>query len=403
MGYTLMWKSSSRSVEKEGLKMPWRKVTPVSERLDLCKLADEKRYSISELARSFNVSRKTVYKWLDRYSKEGDKGIFDRSRRPVNTPKAIGEDIVGEVIKLKQDYPDWGPRKLHKLLVDKHGLVCSRSSVERILSRAGLANTRESAVPVDAVGRFERSEPNDLWQIDFTAAFALSDGSKVWPVPILDDSCRYCACLMAAPACSARYALDCVRAAALSYGMPAQILSDHGSAFGTSRRYVSEFTAYLWACGIEHIQGRYAHPQTQGKLERFNRTLRIECIGRHSYDSIEDWNKCFEEYRYIYNNIRPHQSLSDSTPASRYRASERVFVEPERGYMEPGDENTRYRKVGSDGKIWLLQHHVKVGRGLAGWIVSAKHDGCGYWTISFRNHSICQVSLAKEAIYKPRP
>jgi transposase InsO family protein len=266
-----------------------------------------------------------------------------------------------------------------------------------------LTEKREPGPTPEEVGRFERGEPNDLWQIDFTAPFVIAGGAKVWPIPILDDNARFCVALHAAPVCSAEYALECLRAAAVCYGMPLEVLSDHGSAFGTSPSYVSEFSAFLWACGIKHTQGRYAHPQTQGKLERFNRTLRLECIRRHEYDNFADWNKCFEEYRHIYNDIRPHQSLSDSTPASRYRASERVFVEPERGYMEPSDENTRYRKVGSDGKIWLLQHHVKVGRGLAGWIVSAKHDGCGYWTISFRNHSICQVSLAKEAIYKPRP
>ena len=383
--------------------MPWRKVTPVSERLNLCKLASEGRYSISELARGFGVSRKTIYKWLGRYNREGDPGVFDRDRRPRTSPGSVSEDLIEAILELKGDYPDWGPRKLHTLLVGQRGEeACSRSSVERVLARHGLKGTREPSPMQDAVGRFERGQPNDLWQIDFTAPFALSDRAKVWPIPILDDHGRYCVGLAAAPACSARYALECLRGATTRYGMPLEILSDHGSPFGTSRSYVSEFTAFLWACGIGHIQGRYAHPQTQGKLERFNQTLQRECIRRHSYESLDDWNKCFEEYRHTYNDIRPHQSLCDCTPASRYSASDRAFTEPDRNYREDG-EDLIHRRVGCDGKIWILQHQVKVGNGLAGWMVSAVDDGNGFWTISFRGRSICQASLAKQAKYKPRP
>lgn len=383
--------------------MPWREVTPVSERLNLCKLAEEGKYSISELAKSFGVSRKTAYKWLGRYDREGAEGIFDKSRCPKSSPTKVSDDVVDAVLKLKEEFEDWGPRKLHKLLIERNpGISCSRSSVERILTRHGLTEKREPGPTPEEVGRFERGEPNDLWQIDFTAPFSMPGDAKVWPIPILDDNARFCVALHAAPTCSSGYALDCLRAAAVCYGMPLEVLSDHGSAFGTSSSYVSEFTAFLWACGIKHTQGRYAHPQTQGKLERFNRTLRWECIRRHNYDNLDDWNKCFEEYRHIYNDIRPHQSLCDEAPASRYTPSPRAFEEPDRLHREDG-EGLISRKVGCDGKIWINQHHVRVSRGLAGWVVHAKHDGNGFWSIYFHGHSICQVSLAKQGIYKPRP
>ena len=275
--------------------MPWKEVTPVSERLSMCKLANEGHHSVSKLARDFGVSRKTVYKWLDRYTREGAGGIFDRSKRPITSPTSVGADVIDAVVELKETYEDWGPRKLHRLLVDQNGdSPCSRSTVERILARRGLTETREKSSVEEALGRFERAEPNELWQIDFRSPFSLGSGAKIWPVPILDDHRRFVVSILAAPACSARYALDAFRCAATRYGMPQQILSDHGSPFGTSRSYLSEFTAYMWACGVDHIQGRYAHPQTQGKLERFNRTLWRECIRRHDYDCIEDWNKCFE-------------------------------------------------------------------------------------------------------------
>lgn len=380
--------------------MPWKEVTRVSERLNLCRLADEEKYTVSELARSFGVSRKTIYKWLARYRVEGDAGVFDRSKRPLSSPNEVDQSIVDTIVDLKEKYPQWGPRKLHKLLVDDLGEVCARSTVDRILFRKGLRQRRQTNPVQEAVGRFERGEPNELWQIDFTAPF-ICNRQKIWPVPILDDHSRFCVGLIAASGCTGLWALECFRSASRLYGLPLEILSDHGSTFGTSRSYISEFGAYMMAVGVKHIQGRYAHPQTQGKLERFNQSLQKECIRRHDYASIDDWNKCFDDYRHLYNELRPHQSLCDETPAARYHVSERVFIEPDKNLKEDID-GVIYRKVDVSGNIWLFQHKIKVGSGLSGWNVAAKHDGNGYWTISFKGREVCQVGIARTAKYQPR-
>ncbi|MDM8000024.1 MAG: IS481 family transposase [Dehalococcoidia bacterium] len=375
----------------------------MSERLSVCKLAEEGHYSIAQLARDFGISRKTVYKWIGRYRLEGETGIFDQSKRPDHSPGATSEEIVKAILELKDKYGNWGPRKIRKLLVNKVGdHAPSISTVGRILSQHSPPQPRYSNARQEAFCRFERALPNDLWQIDFTSPIILPSGGRGWPVPILDDRSRYCTGLICAPDCSTVSALRCFREAAGRYGMPTEMLSDHGSAFGVSRESVSVFTAYLWALQIEHTQGRYAHPQTQGKLERFNQTLQKECIRRHTFSSLSDWDKCFEEFRYTYNYIRPHESLCDQVPASCYNQSERAFVEPDRDYREPG-EGLLHRRVDVSGRIWILQHRVHVGAGLAGWMVSAVHEGGGIWTIRYRGRSICQASLTKPAAYKPRP
>jgi len=382
--------------------MPWKEVTRVSERLKLCNLALEEKYSITDLSKSFGVSRKTIYKWLKEYELSGAQGVFDRSRRPKSSPSQISFEVESRIIELRNMYDSWGARKLHKLLIDEMGIVCSRSTVDRILLRHGLRDRIEPKPREEAVGRFERGKPNELWQIDFTSPFTASNGIKIWPVPILDDRARFCVELMAAPSCTGECALECFMSAARNYGLPDEVLSDHGSTFGTSRSYISAFTAYLMALEVKHIQGRYAHPQTQGKLERFNRTLKKECITKHSYSDINDWQKCFDDYRHLYNEIRPHESLLDETPSSVYVRSDRVFVEPKKNKQEQID-GVLQRKVDRSGKIWLFQHQIKVGGGLAGWTVSAKHDGNGFWTISFKDREICQVGIAKTAKYQPRP
>jgi len=383
--------------------MPWKEITPVSERLGLCRMALEGKFSVSRLAGDFGVSRKTAYKWIERYREGGEIGVLDRSRRPERSPTAVGEELARAVLEMKSAYPMWGPRKLHKLLQDELGeQMPSRATVGRILERNGLTSRREPRPREEAVLRFERGKPNEMWQTDFAAPFPLPDGKKVWPVAVLDDHSRYCVSLIGAPDCSGKSALLAFRMAAERYGLPDEMLSDHGSAFGTSREHVSAFTAYLWALKVEHAQGRYAHPQTQGKLERLNRTMYHECISRHSYSTTEHWNKCFEEYRQTYNELRPHESLLDAVPASRYRASERGFEEPDRDYR-PDGEDLVHRRVDVSGKIWLLQHHVKVGNGLAGWTVSARHEGGGIWTVFFHGRTVCQTALAKLAPYKPKP
>ena len=383
--------------------MAWREITPVSERLNMCRLADEGIYSMSELARSFGVSRKTCYKWLRRYRSEGEAGVFDRSRRPSCSPCSVEEEVVRQVLQMKSRYPAWGPRKLRRLLEASLGseLPCV-STVARVLERNGLTDRREPTPRQEALGRFERGKPNELWQADFAAPLRLANGSRLWPLPMVDDHSRYCVSLIAAPDSTSGSALSALKLAARRYGLPTEILSDHGSAFGVSPKGLSAFTAYLWAVGVRHTQGRYAHPQTQGKIERFNQTLELECINRHAYETLEEWNDCLEEYRQLYNQVRPHEALGDEPPASRYLPSERRFVEPDPEYREAG-EGVIHRRVDNSGRIWLLQHHIKVGKGLCGWTVSARHDGGGVWTVLFRGHAICQVHLAKGAAYRPKP
>lgn len=114
----------------------------------------------------------------------------------------------------------------------------------------------------------------------------------------------------------------------------------------------SAFRVHLWACGVRHTQGRIAHPQTQGKIERFWRTLNTEVLRCHGYDDLTSWQSCFEEWRYIYNHIRPHQELGDEPPVSRYRSSERIYAEPDRR-ERIGESGSQYRCVTTRGQISL--------------------------------------------------
>jgi transposase InsO family protein len=383
--------------------MPWKAITPMSERLRFYQRVQEGERSMTALAQEFGISRKTAYKWKRRIEQDEETGAREHSRRPHSSPTATEPSVIIALRGLKAQYPMWGPRKLHRLLHDQLGdATPSLSTVQRVLQREGLTTVRPPVPRHEAVGRFERPTPNDLWQTDFTAPFPLANGQKLWPLPVLDDHSRYCLSLEVVTAPTSEAALAGFVKAAHAHGLPQQVLSDHGSAFGCSPATVSAFTAYLWALGLQHIQGRIAHPQTQGKTERFNRTLQEECLSRHAYSSVEDWNRCLEEYRQLYNTVRPHEALGDEPPASRYRLSAAPFHEPQKDLKE-GEADWLYRKVDSSGKITLLSHPILAGKGLAGWTVGARYDGGGYWTLLFRGHALSQWHLAKTVSYQPKP
>jgi len=386
--------------------MPWEERSTMSERLRLCQLAHEGHYSMTELAEAFGVSRKTAYKWKARFEADGAEGIGDRSRRPHASPAATGAAAVAAVLEIRDEYPMWKARKLHRLLCDRWGrpgeqrdAAPSLSTVQRVLDRNGPTAPRTPPPRHAAVGRFERGRPNALWQVDFTAPFVLPSGRKLWPLPILDDHSRFCLHLCAVAAPTVEAARSAVEAAARRYGLPGEVLSDHGSAFGTSRAALTEFTVFLWGCGVEHRQGRRAHPQTQGKLERFNRSLEEEWIERRDYSTGADWDRSLEEYRQLYNTVRPHEAVGDRPPVTRYEPSEIPFTPPDKGQGELGQE-WLHRRVDASGKIWLLGHVVPVGHAFCGWTVSARHDGQGYWTVSFRGRRLCQVQLARPVTRK---
>lgn len=374
--------------------MSWKVSSVMSQRYEFCTLASSGDVSMSDLCRYYDISRQTGYTWLRRYRELGEDGLRDLSRRPHRSPNRTDADVEGMVISLRAQYPAWGPRKLHRLLRDRlaEDRLPSTVTIARILKRHGLIEAVE-AVPVwPAVGRFERPHPNDLWQMDLKGPLQLPDGRKIYPVGILDDHSRYLIGLRMIADATDETVLNCWIAAAARHGLPEATLTDHGPQFRMVDEESSAFHVYLWACGVGHTQGRVAHPQTQGKIERFWRTLKDELLSRRSYRDLASWQSSFDEWRHVYNRIRPHQELGDEPPVSRYRPSGRRFVEPDR-HLRVGHPDSQYRRVSPRGQISLGGRRIVVGRGYSGWTVEAKPLGSGYWHIYFRNHFVREVGL----------
>lgn len=358
--------------------MPWQECSIMDCRSEFVQLAQVEGCNLSLLCRRFGISRKTGYKWLDRYREEGVPGLVDRPRTPHATPGISSPVMEEAVVQQREKHPAWGGRKLHRCLQDLRaagglqgmdGLpIPSPSSITRMLHRNGLLSAHQSASH-KPVQRFERPSPNDLWQMDFKGDVQLLDAHVSHPLTILDDHSRFNLCLQSCPDQHFETVQQHLIHTFKRYGMPSAILCDNGGPWGSSEPAITRFGIWLMRLGVQLIHGRPHHPQTQGKNERFHRTLKAEVLnGRYFPDSTR-LQVAFDSWRIVYNFERPHEALDLATPGSCYHPSGRTYPTtlPEVQYAE----NTIVRKVSSKGtfsfkgKIWkttkaLHKEHVAI-------------------------------------------
>lgn len=374
--------------------MPWKESSRMSSRLEFVMLASAEEVNMQALCRSFGVSRKTGYKWLDLYRKRGAEGLEDRSRRPHSSPKRCSDQLEAVVLELHDKYPCWGARKLKALLPEAVGKP-HPNTIAAILRRHG----RQLVPHVDNVNpakkRFEHDEPNSLWQMDFKGHFPLTDpqAGRCHPLTVLDDHSRFSLCLAA---CSGEDRLQ-VKAALTQtfqrYGLPQRITCDNGAPWGTAGHgTISRLEVWLVRLGIRVSHSRPHHPQTQGKDERFHRTLKRELLQRYGFNSMAACQNAFDTWRNEYNLIRPHEALDQQPPATRYKHSARLFpaVLPPVEY----DDGDVVRKVHRHGQISFKNNSYFVGEGLYEELVAIRPtDQDGVFSIVFCDREITQIDL----------
>ena len=354
-------------------------------------LAQKEGANIRELCRRYGVSPPTAYQLLDRYSREGEAGLVERSRRPRHSPAQTPPDLERAVLGVRDEHPAWGGRTIRRVLLDRgYNRAPSASAITAILRRNDRLADRDR--PQRSWLRFEHPQPNDLWQMDFKGNFPTGAG-RCHPLTVLDDHSRFSILLQACADERTETVRECLTAAFRLYGLPVRMLMDNGSPWGHDADHPrTPLTVWLMRLGIQVSHGRPYHPQTQGKDERFHRTLNVELLqGRR----FADWAACqaaFDRWRGVYNTERPHQALDLATPISRYTPSPRSFPETLPA-IEYGDED-HIRKVGVKGRISFKGHVFKVGKALQGYPVALRPTATdGVWRAWFMTHPIAEVDL----------
>ena len=301
--------------------MPWECRTVEDQRKEFAQAA-MCCGNFSALCREFGITRRTGRKWVERY--ESQQPLTDRSRRPHTTPTRTPEAVEQLILALRADNPGWGARTIHTVLTNAGytNLPCVKT-VNNILNRYGCISPEES-LKRQPFTRFEKPQCNAMWQTDFKGEFRMADNNYCYPLTILDDHSRFS--LKIAPRMStANVVIPVFLEAFQEYGMPDSILSDNGAQFAGFKKGYTQFERWLMDLDILPIHGRIKHPQTQGKIERFHRTIKQELLNHTTIADIADAESKFSIWREKYNNIRPHEALNMRTPAVVYQPSQRQY------------------------------------------------------------------------------
>ena len=363
----------------------------MSMRREFVMLAAREGANRRELCRRYGISPTTGYKWLGR-SAGREEDLADRSRRPQASPGRTPAAMEGLVLGLRERHPAWGGRKLRRRLLDLgHNGVPSASTITAILRRHGRMDPQEAARHAPWQ-RFERAEPNELWQMDFKGHFALDRG-RCHPLTVLDHCSRFALGLEALPDEAAAGVQNRLVALFRRHGLPRAMLADNGRPWGAcGEATLTGLAVWLILLGVRLCHGRPRHPQTQGKDERFHRTLMAECVGRRRFGDLAECQKAFEQWRHVYNHERPHQALGLDIPARRYHESPRAF--PER--LEPFDygPGAVVRKVQNNGVISFQNRPWRVGKALVGQAVALRPTATnGVHEVVFCHQRVTHIHL----------
>ncbi|QJP93667.1 MULTISPECIES: IS481 family transposase [Pseudomonas] len=369
--------------------MSWEEVSTVQLRTEFVLLARQEGANVRQLCRRFNISPSTAYKWLSRFEKSGAEGLNNQSRRPKTSPKRCADEVEKQILIVSQEYAAWGARKLKRVLEDKGLAMPSVSTVHAVLQRHSRVDPK--AAEIKPFIRFEHEAPNDLWQMDFKGHFSLSQG-RCHPLTILDDHSRFSMCIAAC----ANEQRDTVQEHLIRvfrrYGLPLRITMDNGSPWGDQTGVYTALEVWLMGQGIKVGHSRPYHPQTQGKLERFHRSLKSEVLqGRHFTD-LNSAQQAFDIWRDVYNQKRPHQALDMQVPATRYSSSPREYQEQQMA-PEYADGDV-VRKVQVKGEIYWRNREYSIGKAFHGLSIAIRETAeDGIHDVYWSRHRIARIDL----------
>ena len=356
--------------------MPFNHKTVMEQKHEFVLLAKQGTASFSELCRRFGITRRTGYKLLSRYNENGQAGLCGHSKKPHTSPFRTGADTEREILKMRAENPEWGGKKIAQLLAGVPGqAVPAVSTVNAILKRNGMVK-KEKSEASGAWTRFEHEAPNDLWQMDFKGHFAMQDKKRCHPLTILDDHSRFNIGLFACGNEQHGTVQQLLVQVFRCYGLPKAILADNGSPWAGSRYNsqgdmgITALEKWLYQLNIKVLHGRPYHPQTQGKEERFHRTLKAELLQYEEFRDTVHAQQRFDWWRHKYNCIRPHEAIGLKAPTSRYCISTRPYKEH---IVQPEyDATAAVKKVHDGGFIYFMSDRFRVGKAFVGDNVAVK-------------------------------
>ena len=331
--------------------MPWQEIRVEEQRL-LVVPGHREGMSIAELAEMKEVSRKTIYKWLERYQERGVAGLSDLSRRPHHSPGQVSAEVEAAIVEARRRWK-WGPGKLRVKLSQQDGVRRwpAVSTIAAVLRAKGLVAPRRGRArsPVQRPPYAAADGPNAVWCADYKGWFRSGDGTRIDPLTITDSCSRYLLRCQIVERTGYEATQAVFEAAFREYGLPRVIHTDNGVPFASvAPGGLSRLSMWFVRLGIVPERSRPACPQDNGKHERMHRTLK-QATAQPPRATARLQQKAFHEFQIQYNQQRPHQALDNLTPQDCYQASPRRYprrVPP----VQYGDE-MEIRRVSQQGSV----------------------------------------------------
>lgn len=366
--------------------MPWESKTVEELRKEFI-VAAQNTNNFSSLCREFGITRKTGYKWIER-AKETDN-LSDRSHARKNISNKTDLETEKLILSVRADNPAWGGKTIRKVLENQgyENLPCIKT-FNNIIKRNGFVSEEESLKHKPFI-RFEKDLCNEMWQTDFKGDFALLDGTRCFPLDIIDDHSRYAIKIVAKP--NTIGVLENFKEAFAEYGKPNSVLSDNGCQFSGFKRGFTQFEKWLMNHDVLPIHGRIKHPQTQGKIERFHRTMNCELLKHNKFQSLQEADKALQEWKEKYNNIRPHEALGMKCPAEVYLPSSRTYIDEIKKYEYGGQYHVI--KVNSWGYVRFDKWQVYLSETMINEYIEFRPNPLGdSFFACYRNFKIAEFS-----------
>jgi putative transposase len=365
--------------------MPWSRTTPMDQKIRF--IADYQRhfFSLAELCSRFGISRKTAYKWIERYESEGPVGLKDRSRRPHACPHQTPAMVVEALLESRRRHPSWGAKKLLRILSRRQPTWewPSRSTAADLLRRHGLIDRRTRRSFPSHPGRplTPMDVPNSIWTADFKGQFRTRDGQYVYPLTVVDGYSRFLLGCQGLRSTSIQLARPVFKRLFEEYGLPRIIRTDNGVPFATTTLgRLSRLSVWWIRLGIFPELIEPAHPEQNGRHERMHRTLKAETT-RPPRGNLGAQQARFNEFRREFNEDRPHEALGQETPASVYHASPRKLPRELPRIEYPG--HFEVRLVSRNCGIRWKSHRVCVTHTLSEEYVGLEEVDDGIWDVYF--------------------
>jgi putative transposase len=384
--------------------MGWREICAVDERMRFVMAIEGREEAFAAVCRCFGVSRKTGYKWLERYRAEGVSGLGDRSRAPLHHPQAMPPAIAERCLAVRRAHPSWGPAKVRAWLERRGSETAwpAASSIGLLFDREGLTVKRRlrRRSPPSSAPFADCGGANDTWCIDFKGWFLTGDGSRCEPLTLSDAYSRYLLRCQAMRCTDDGHVWPVVAAAFREFGLPNVLRSDNGPPFAScGAGGLSKLSVKVIKAGVRPERITPGKPQQNGRLERLHLTL-LQDAANPPARSLAQQLERLQLFLRLYNEERPHEALGNDTPAEHYAPSPRqwdgVLREPDY------DADHEIRRVRHSGEIKWRGNAIYVSTALIGEPIGLSENDAGYWTASYGPITLGVIAHGGDRLQRPK-